>query len=231
MKVGLISDVHGNSDALGVVLKALADEVDQLLFLGDLCGYYPFVADCIDLWGEISITGIRGNHDQILLDCLHKGQGPSEGYRRKYGSALGRVMTDCPVEVRSIIESWPKSREMTLGGRLFAMYHGAPWDLLEGRVYPDSDEWDRFVEIDGDVIVLGHTHHPFSKRHKGKVIVNPGSVGQPRDRASCASYATVDTAALKVEHYRIPFNPQSLIDDASAHDPDVPYLVEVLTRA
>ena len=46
MKIGVISDVHGNSDALQAVLRELAGAVEQVLFLGDLCGYYPFVNEC-----------------------------------------------------------------------------------------------------------------------------------------------------------------------------------------
>ena len=80
MKIGLISDIHGNSPALKAVLSALLDEVDQIVFSGDLCGYYPFVEECLALWDENRILGIRGNHDQILIECSRNRTQPSSDY-------------------------------------------------------------------------------------------------------------------------------------------------------
>jgi putative phosphoesterase len=230
MKLGLISDIHGNSPALGAVLPALLREADQVLFLGDLFGYYPFVEECVAMWDAARIVGVRGNHDQVLLDCVRSKRAPSAGYQARYGSALERSLRELSPAALALVESLPVTRTLDLEGRRLALYHGAPWDPLEGRLYPDSAEWDRVAETPADIILLGQTHHPFEKRHRGKLIINPGSVGQSRDRGGDACSAVLDLPSGEVQLRRSPFDSRRLLEDARAHDPELPYLVEVLTR-
>lgn len=230
MRIGLISDIHGNSLALKAVLTALLDEVDQIMFLGDLCGYYPFVNECVSPWDEDRIVGVRGNHDQVLLDCWQSGTQPSTDYRARYGSALKRTLQNLSSSSVSLLQSLPLSRTLTLNEVVLALYHGTPWDPLEGRVYPDYDKWNRFSDVPGDVILLGHTHYPLAKRYRDKLIINPGSVGQPRDHAGRACFATLDVTSGVVQHHHVPFAPGRLIEDARKHDPNLPYLVEALIR-
>ena len=174
MKVGLISDIHGNSPALQSVLAALRDRVDSILFLGDLVGYYPFVNECAEVWDADKIIGVLGNHDRILADCLAQGSEPDSSYCARYGSALTRSLKDLSPKARDLLASWPQERSLNLEGVSVAMFHGAPWMPLEGRVYPDFAEWGRFEGCPAEVIVLGHTHYPLMKKWGGKLIVNPG---------------------------------------------------------
>lgn len=230
MRVGVISDVHGNDPALAVVLTALTDQVDMIIFLGDLCGYYPFVNECAAVLDTNGFVGVLGNHDRVLLGCLSTDSQPPEEYVRRYGSALGRSLRVLSRTSLSLLQSLPVSRKLSLAGVSVALFHGAPWDCLEGRVYPDYTEWDRFTHVEGDVILLGHTHYPLVKRHRGKLIVNPGSVGQARDWGGAACYAVLDVLTGHVEHRRVAFDPTRLVQDARVHDPQVPYLVDVLFR-
>ena len=230
MRIGLISDIHGNSPALKAVIGRLMADTNQILFLGDLCGYYPFVNECVALWDSEYIVGVRGNHDQILLDCIKSQIQPSLEYDSHYGSALRRSLGSLSWETQRFLEALPLSRLLTVCGSTLALYHGAPWDPLEGRVYPDYKEWDRFSDVAGDVVLLGHTHYPFVKYHKGKLIVNPGSVGQPRDHSAGACYAELNLNSGEVRYHRVTYHKSLIIDDARLHDPHKPYLVEVLTR-
>ena len=230
MKIGVMSDIHGNSPALEAVLPMLFDEVKQVLFLGDLCGYYPFVEECVALWDEDRIIGVRGNHDQLLLNCVRDRTSPPPTYQARCGSALMRNLQRLSPSTVSLLQSLPVSRTLTINGTQLALYHGTPWDPLEGRLYPDDDNWHWVAETPGDIILLGQTHYPFHRRYQDKLIVNPGSVGQPRDRGGEACYAVVDLATGTVQHRRVLFNPQRLIDDARQHDAGVPYLIEVLKR-
>lgn len=230
MKIGLMSDIHGNSPAFEVVLPVLLNETAQVLFLGDLCGYYPFVEECVALWDHDRIVGVRGNHDQILLDCLQSHASPPSAYQASYGSALTRTLQRLSPSSVSLLQSLPVSRTLHIEGRVLALYHGTPWDPLNGRLYPDDDRLEQCASIPADIILLGHTHYPFTKRSQDKLIINPGSVGQPRNLGGGACVAIVDLATEVVEHRCVPFNPQRLIDDARQHDPGLPYLVEVLTR-
>jgi predicted phosphodiesterase len=80
------------------------------------------------------------------------------------------------------------------------------------------------------VILLGHTHHQVVKNYQEKLIINPGSVGQPRDRSGEACFAILDMTSGIVQQRRVPFDPRRVIEDAREHDPNFPYLVEVLIR-
>jgi putative phosphoesterase len=229
VKIGLFSDVHGNHVALAAALNVL-QEVDAYFFLGDLAGYYPFINQCLELWPNKPLWAVRGNHDQVLLDCLENHSPPSDDYQRRYGSALHRAQRELTPDGRRLILSWPREQTIELQGAVIGIMHGAPWDSLEGRVYPDFKDWDRFAEVAADIIVLGHTHYPLQKTYQGKLIVNPGSVGQPRDQSTGACCASLDLDSGEVQHWRVPYDKTSIIDDASKHDPNNPYLVNVLNR-
>ncbi len=229
MKVGLISDVHGNSPALKSVLAALRGQVDLVLFLGDLVGYYPFVNQCVDQWDN-NFVGVLGNHDQILLDCLAQGDPPDESYRTRYGSALARSLKVLSPQARSLLASWPQQRSLKLESTSVAMFHGAPWDPLAGRVYPDGADWSAFAQCSEEVVLLGHTHYPMVKSWQGKLIVNPGSVGQPRSQSGGAEFAVLDVSQRQVTLHRAAYDASMVISDARRHDPALVYLTEVLTR-
>ena len=231
MKVGLISDIHGNAAALRAVLLKLREETDRVLFLGDLTGYYPFVNECVNLLSEFkNLTGIRGNHDQVLLECIQREEGPYPEYEKRYGSALRRSLQVLSAASKAFLQDLRPHHTLSLGDTAVSLFHGTPWDPLEGRVYPDFNDWDRFSQVNGDVIFLGHTHYPLVKRYRGKLIVNPGSVGQPRDRRGGACFAVLDLSTGAVQPYREAYDPQVIIEDARRHDPGYRYLVDVLNR-
>jgi putative phosphoesterase len=229
MRLAALADIHGNRKAFAAVLAAVPADVTQMLFVGDLCGYYAFVNECADLWDEARFIGVRGNHDQVLLECLRTGSSPAADYTRRYGTALQRSLEVLSERARNILRSLPEQRRESIAGARIAMFHGAPWDPLEGRVYPDFQDWPRFDEIDADVVLLGHTHYPMVVQRAGLLIVNPGSVGQARD-GSGACFALVDVERREATLHRVPFDSGEVIDDARRCDPDLPYLVRVMQR-
>lgn len=230
MRIGILADIHGNSPALELILPSLLNQVEKIMFLGDLCGYYPFVEECLSLWDQERIIAVRGNHDEVLVRCIERQEPPKKEYEESYGSALRRTLGNLSNRSVSMLKSLPLSKLLSIKGVKFALYHGSPWDPLEGRVYPDYDDWDRFNEVAADIILLGHTHYPFVKYHLGKLIVNPGSVGQPRDYACRACFAILEVPGRTIEHHRVQFDPTRLIEDAQGHDPDSSYPVRVLTQ-
>jgi putative phosphoesterase len=230
MKIGLIADVHGNAPALEVVLAMLANTVDRVLFLGDLTGYYAFVNECASMLDGSSVLGVLGNHDEIMCRCIQNGSSEPPGYRIRYVSALERSRSCLSEQARALLTTWPTQRQLTLGSVSVAMYHGTPWNPLNGRVYPDFQEWERFDHCPADVILISHTHYSLIKRWKNKLIVNPGSVGQPRDRSGKAAYAILDLLSGEVSEARVGFDANRVIQDSQIHDPKLRYLVEVLTR-
>jgi len=230
MRIGLFSDVHGNHTAFAAMLDTLKETVEAYFFLGDLSGYYPFVNECLALWPGLPLWGVRGNHDQILLDCLANHMLPPDDYQQQYGSALARTCQVLTPDGQHVLENWPLEQSFTLDGVVIQLVHGAPWNPLAGRVYPNFKDWKRFEETQADVIAMGHTHYPFVKEHAGKLIVNPGSVGQARNQSGVACYAVLDLDSGQVDLMRSSYSPGKLIADARDHDPNLPYLVDVLTR-
>ncbi len=230
MKIGLISDVHGNHSALKAALDALRNNVESVLFMGDLVGYYSFVNECVAQWEASQMLGVLGNHDQILLSCLAQGMPPSRAYCEKYGSALTRTSNGLSRAARSLVESWPQHRSLVREGVSIAMFHGSPWDPLEGRVYPDFKDWPQFKCCPEEVILLGQTHYPLVKEWDGKIIINPGSVGQPRSCSGAAEYAILELPQRRVKLERVQYDASEVIEDARNHDPQLDYLVKVLTR-
>ena len=228
MKIGLISDIHGNHAALGAVLSKLRNRVDFIIFLGDIAGYYPFVNECMELLISERVTAVRGNHDDILIKCISRGVKPDEIYNAQYGSALSRSMLSLSEKNKRLIESWPVEQRVVLPSGSIAMFHGAPWNPLEGRVYPDFIEWEKFDACSDDIILLGHTHYQFFKQSGDTLIINPGSVGQSRDRSGAACYAEIDFPGPDVRLCRFDYDPAPIIQDAMLYDKDMPYLVRVL---
>lgn len=230
MKLGIISDIHGNAPALKAVLAEMRGQVNEVVFLGDLVGYYAFVEECVALARDELKTGVLGNHDDFFLRCSRKQSLPAADYTQRFGSALERTLKGRDPQTLELISSLPVTRTLEIDDTSILMCHGAPWDPLDGRVYPDFQDWHRFGDFPQEVILLGQTHYPMIRHASGKLIVNPGSVGQPRDQRGGACYAVLDVARREASLHRVSYDSSSLIEDSRQHDPGVPYLCEVLTR-
>jgi predicted phosphodiesterase len=116
--------------------------------------------------------------------------------------------------------SWPESITLELDGLSLMLVHASPEDRLNGYVYPWTDpssiEWPNV-----DAIAMGHTHRPFARMHDGRLLLNPGSCGLPRDVGHLASCATLDTVTRETAIYRVPFEVDRVLADARFIHPDV----------
>lgn len=231
MRLALLGDVHGNDLALDAVLAAArAEGAEALLVTGDMVGYYFAPARVLDLLEGWRLWMVRGNHEDMLRDaaadpaCLRQ-------YEAQYGSGLRAALETLSPERIQRLASLPHPLEIELGSRRILLCHGAPWDN-DHYVYPDAaeDVLQRCAAGGHDLVVLGHTHHAMVRRSGSTAVVNPGSVGQPRDRRSGAAWALYDSDSgdltLKRESYPV----QKIVDMARARAPELPYLAEVLTR-
>jgi putative phosphoesterase len=230
MKLAVLSDVHGNVPALRAVLAAIDGETVQIMFLGDVAGYYPFAEECAALLSRRAAMGVLGNHDQEFIDCLAAKRLPSPSYDKLYGGALARSLSETSPQLVDWLRRAPRERRVEVDGIKVGMWHGAPWDPLNGRVYPDFNEWQRFESLPEDVILLGHTHYQMVRRLRNKLIVNPGSVGQARDRRGDACYALLDLTSGDVTQRRVDYDPSAVIEDARRNESGRPNLVNALLR-
>ena len=207
MRLGIISDIHGNRRALDNVLAYLKNQsTDEIIFLGDAVGYLPFGIDVLTRLKNERIRCIIGNHEAMLLGRLPIKPENKDVYK------LDSVKAELSPELLNFILSWEPAIEIAIDKKLYYFVHGSPNDLLTGYVYPDSD-LSPYHDSKWDVIVMGHTHRPFLRREFGKLFVNPGSVGLPRDAGNLSSFAVIDTESLEVIHFRMEMDVDRLLTE------------------
>ena len=89
------------------------------------------------------------------------------------------------------------------------MIHGSPKNHLWDYIFPDTADTLLLAHLNSskaDILVLGHTHFPFAKKITNRLVINPGSVGQPRNNQNNANYAILNLETLNVEFRKIPYN-------------------------
>lgn len=231
MKIAVLADIHANIVALEAVLDELRrEQIDQLVLLGDMVGYYYEPRAVIAALSAFDCIAIRGNHDRMALEA-RADEAVLADYRRRYGSGLDAVFEQFGAQEWDWLAQLPESREVALGRMRILLAHGAPFDP-DAYIYPDAAP-DRLARVaqgfDGDAIWLGHTHWPLIKPGR-PAILNPGSIGQPRDIGGLASWAIVhaDTGAVALR--RTEFAVDATLAQCHQRDPSLPRLQEALVR-
>lgn len=198
MKLGLISDIHGNFEALKEVLAALDNMgVADIYCLGDVVGYYSQVNECCDELRARRIPTLMGNHDWYMAgggfcprsrsvnDCLE--------YQRKVITAQNVAwLRMCPVQFR--IDN-------------IRMVHGGWADPIDEYLKPSEDYFSR---LEGDIFISGHTHIQMAQKYGSKTYCNPGSVGQPRDHDPRAAFAVYEDGEFTL--HRVEYDMQRVFD-------------------
>lgn len=220
MKVLLISDIHANLVALEAVLEDAADEPYEAIWcLGDLVGYGPRPNECIETLRHQPkpLVCIAGNHDWAAL-----GRIPLEEFNPDARRACEWTKSRLTHENRNYLASLPEAH---LEGT-FLLVHGSPrqpiWEYI---LYPGLAAAN-FPHFHTPFCLVGHTHIPIIFEEasipeetialapsldgpvslaEGRFIVNPGSVGQPRDGDPRASYALLDPEAREICFRRVPY--------------------------
>ncbi len=199
MKILVISDIHGNLNAMEAV-SAACKEADMVFCLGDMVNYGPYPGECIERVQNLTDKVVRGNHDNALgrnLDC-----GCSPKYKELSDS--GKVFTNSILTVheKNYLANLPLTLNIEVKGKRFLLSHGSPSGDIYKYLRPDASDSElesELHDISTDVIFIGHTHLPMIRKVKGVTIVNPGSVGQPRDGVPMASYAVWEDGHIEVK--------------------------------
>jgi putative phosphoesterase len=232
MNIAILSDIHGNHIALDAVIKELRKaDIQKLLLLGDYIGYYYQPAAIFRMLESWPKDMIQGNHERFLSG-FEVDKSLREKIHKKYGSGLSIAISELTPEQVHFLKELPTSLISSINGLDFLMSHGSPHNA-DQYIYPDAPkaELDQIALSNVDFVLMGHTHHPFIyASHDGTVLLNPGSVGQPRDVGNLASWCIVNTDSRTISMKRTLFDPRSLIEEAKSKDPHLPYLWEVLQR-
>jgi putative phosphoesterase len=185
MKVALVSDIHGNLPAFEAILADLPS-IDMMVCCGDVVGYYPDVNEVCALLRKRCVFTIRGNHDAYVIGELHPDPSVAsvskiEWTREQLDPSHLNWLKSLPTEMRF---NWDQ-----LG---LIVRHASPWDE-ETYLYQNSPHLKKIEIKLNEIFAIGHTHHPMLIKAGNGIILNPGSVGQPRDFNAKASYAILST--------------------------------------
>ena len=215
----VVSDIHSNLAAFQAVLDD-AGPVDEVWCLGDVVGYGPDPNGCVDLLRSLPHLCIAGNHDWATLGRLDLREFNPDA--REANLWNRKQLTP---ENLAYLDGLP---ETFLEEGQFSLVHGSPrYPIWEYIIYPATAEVN-FEYMSTPYCLVGHTHTPVIFRlHDGEdgqgnemivpvpgvplelgpepLIVNPGSVGQPRDGDPRASYLILDTQAMTIEHHRVEY--------------------------
>jgi predicted phosphodiesterase len=227
MRYLVISDVHGNLEALRAVFAhAARKRRDAVLFLGDAVGYGASpnqVCERLRALGS-SMLAVRGNHDRVVLD-VRQGAVFFNSHARQAAAWSAEVLTPANRRFLEGIPVGPRAVEPGL-----SICHGSPADE-DDYLFTDAEARAAFAATGERVMFFGHSHLPSlfelgggteSPRLSGVVLrgsrvaidldpgrrylVNPGSVGQPRDRDARAAYGIYDSTLRRFTLYRVSYD-------------------------
>jgi predicted phosphodiesterase len=217
MRILVISDIHANLTAFQAVLSA-AGEIDAVWCLGDLVGYGPDPNECIDLVRQLpNLICLFGNHDAAALKQID-----TDTFNPDARMALQWTIQTLSMQSVAFLESLPDRvvvDQITLS-------HGSPRQPLWEYILDTRAATANFEHFDTPYCLVGHTHLPVlyylpDEQRIARLIVpdssmqltlaprailNPGSVGQPRDRDPRAAYAIYEPGQNTWEYCRVPYN-------------------------
>jgi predicted phosphodiesterase len=218
MRVLVISDIHANYTALETVIED-ADDFEAVWCLGDVVGYGPDPNACVELLSEQpNLVCVLGNHDVAAL-----GRMPLESFNGDARRSL--LWQERVLSARSMdfLDTLPQN---VVANEHVTLVHGSPRDPVWEYILNTLSARLNFSAFETDFCFVGHTHvqslfrmDPQRDRVAldiprvgvpieldGRAILNPGSVGQPRDRDPRAAYAIFDTEALTWEPQRVDYD-------------------------
>ncbi len=226
MRALIVSDIHGNLEALDAVLAA-APEHDQLWNLGDVVGYGASPNEVVTCMRLLADVNVRGNHDKV--SC---GQASAHGFNPTARQAVEWTAAALTKESFAWLRALPEGPLVPVGSGS-SLAHGSPVheDLYILNI---RDAWEPLQKATQQTTFFGHTHVQGGFQSLGKqwmevrpahlgvgarsqwtlklredgtrYLLNPGSVGQPRDGDWRAAFALLDDVAGEVTFFRVPYD-------------------------
>lgn len=215
MRVLVISDIHGNANALESVLAA-AGAADAVWCLGDLVGYGPDPNECVQRVKDLPrLICLQGNHDAAAV-----GELPLDGFNIEARSSIEWLREQLSGESRAFLKGLQPRTEVNG----ITLAHASPRQPILEYLLDTYSAAENFAYFATDICLVGHTHVPvlFFLNSQGvylqipepnskftlerRCIANPGSVGQPRDRDARAAFVIFDTETNSWEYHRVEYD-------------------------
>jgi len=216
MKILIISDIHANWHALQAVLAK--EGYDALVFLGDVVDFGPDPKNCVNFLIKSSkarFWGVRGDHDHALAF----GTGSNCSEELKQISSISNEWGECFLtgEEVGFLRRLPLDRDFSIDGIDFELAHGSdPYSCVFYYMAGDDEPDTGLPQCcrDGEkrkFILTGHSHKPFVKKMGNITVLNPGSVGQPRDHDPRASYGVIENGQASIR--RVGYDIEKTVKD------------------
>lgn len=211
MRVLVIADIHGNLEAL----ESIDQPFDLCICLGDIVDYGPQPLACLDWVRKHAAYVVRGNHDHGVAQRILPGR--DSGYRYLTSVTRPLCWEQLAEPDRQYLARLPLTQYLRIDGKVLLMVHATPRDPLDEYLFADEASWKRRLDqIEADIVCVGHTHHPFELHIGNTTVLNPGSVGQPRDGDPRASFAIIENGQISL--HRSAYNIELTIEKLNALD-------------
>ncbi|MHA2059393.1 MAG: metallophosphoesterase family protein [Candidatus Ranarchaeia archaeon] len=202
-RVLVLSDIHGNFEALREVFRR-EKQWDLLIFVGDAVGYGASPNEVISELKQQELVPCMGNHDLAVISL------ETDWFNEHAAKAIRWTSKALSVDSKSWLANLPSKNEVHVGHIRVGIVHGSPKKPLYEYVTPETpiSQLESYrQEMDVDILILGHTHIPFIQKLPGGILLNPGSVGQPRDGDPRASYIIleIDGEEVKAQIQRVKY--------------------------
>ena len=197
MRVLVLGDIHSNWVALSAVAEAEPGPFDACLVTGDLVDYGSDPVRCIRWVRGHATAVVRGNHDHAVAQRVAARGGSgfksiAAAVRPLHWQVLGR-------EEMKFLARLPVTCRLSVGEKNFFLVHATPRDPMDEYLGEDRGGWAARLEfVEADYVLVGHTHIPFVLDLGKTTVVNPGSVGQPRDGDPRAAYAVIEDGRIEL---------------------------------
>ncbi len=233
MRTAVISDIHGNLEAFQTVLADIDERnIDRIICLGDILGYGPNPVECVDIVAERCEWALLGNHD---FGALYE---PTNfNVAAEQAAYWTRAQFEAEPDHEKAATRWEflgKLRVRVIFGE-FLCVHASPRRPINEYIFPEDAmnspvKMKQIFDLVPEHCLVGHTHVPgvftdepdfyaaaelegkYTFNEHERVIINPGSVGQPRDLDPRASYAILDEDTNSVEFHRLEYDVDAVVE-------------------
>ncbi len=196
MRIALISDIHSNYFYFKKIMEYIEKEnINHIFCLGDIIGYYDNPNEVIDMCIRHDIKAIKGNHEKYIFDEI------KYTFEKEDIYGIGRQKNILKKESIEFLRNLPDYLDIQLNGKKLYLTHSLPNDCVSYCYAPEMLDKDFISNY--DYYCLGHTHIPLLSFYSGACILNPGSVGQPRDFTKMPSFLILNLNDKSISLHRI----------------------------
>lgn len=173
--------------------------------MGDIVGYGANPKECLEIIKKLKLPCLIGNHEWAII------KGDTSWFNPVASQAIWWTIDRLVEEDFEFIKTFKERVDARESDLKFLLVHGSPQNPIWEYIHEENVNEDFIKNLDYNVVVMGHTHIPFvkkvqTKRGKGCLVINCGSVGQPRDRNNKASFALLDTNKQEAEIIRVEYD-------------------------